>query len=725
MKNRLSRSIYLAAAAAGFFGFITPEIHAVAPNAPALTGVSNQGGPILVSFSSSTSGAGVPATYRIYRSTAAPVSTTTLAGVVAQPVPAAPVNFLDITATAGTNCYAVTAVNSVNEESGPSGSLCAFSVELPATGSCNITAPASDPDPRIINKSTETLTMTCTLNNIIAKEINLNVTHALTERNALDDGVTVKATNTVSFTWDGAWYGDQAGNKHNGTYIPVVTVTPYQGSGDEFEGTSVYVDVMHINGCGGSNVILLKNQTFGSDPPATGPPFTICYSLSKAGFVHARIRNRSSGVVVSTITNYAPRQQEFADWSKDNTEWWDGKDERGLIPGNDIYQWVLHAVEEVDDSGTRQPAASADANTQGNVSVGEDGFDFAFDVIRIVDVKATPITQGNSLAGIQYTLSHDATVYIQIALANTTFYLDAGGVPQAGSTSSVVQTLSFARGQGGNSETWDGTDRNGVAVGNGLYKFVIAAFAEGVHALDNSGNDRPIEGTIAVDRTASQTSSDSTAPSITGITVGGTSIALTGGTSISNSFSAIIIILNEASGTGSNATSVTLTDPRSATVSGTTAISGSQITFTAGAAQSSTGTYTLSVRPIDAVGNGATIQNIAFALTGAGSSQPALDSAAFKSSVISYPNPAKGAAAVTIRYTLGATSTVDLDVFNVLGEHLYHEQQSNVAAGTNNFTWSLANGAGTKVGSGIYMVRVKATGGGSTVEAVKKLIILQ
>ncbi|MFC1521228.1 T9SS type A sorting domain-containing protein [Elusimicrobiota bacterium] len=524
----------------------------------------------------------------------------------------------------------------------------------------------------------------------------------------------VKPGDSISIEWDGSWYkSNEYGNKHNSQYYIKMTIKATDVD-IVILGPTITVDVMHVNGSEGQQSVFLMNTELGTNPPGTGPPFQIRYRIPKAGFVQTRILNRNSGAIIKTVSQYSPRQQEFALRDKTNTEFWDGRDDAGMIVPNDIYEWELTAVDEIEDTGARNPVANTDSHVV--------RADIAYDVIRLLDIETTPITESNGLGTISYTLTHGATVQIQILLPNTTFTLDVNGVPQPNLASNVVRTFNFARKQGAHSETWDGTDGNGVAVGNGLYLVSFAAFVAGTHAIDNSGNDRPILGFITVDRTSSQVASDTTAPSVQTITAGGTSLALTGGTVLNSAFSTVVITLDETSGTGTNGTTANLTGPAGGTISVSSSILASAMTLSF-AAQSTTGTYTLSVTPKDTVGNTGSMVNLTFVLSIV-IQQVTITQDSFKTSVIAYPNPVR-AAPINIEYTTVAASDVTLEIFNVLGERVYNKTQANVAAGTNIMQWSLVNDASNKVGNGVYIYRLKAKNSSQTLKTVKKIMVIQ
>jgi hypothetical protein len=81
----------------------------------------------------------------------------------------------------------------------------------------------------------------------------------------------------------------------------------------------------------------------------------------------------------------------------------------------------------------------------------------------------------------------------------------------------------------------------------------------------------------------------------------------------------------------------------------------------------------------------------------------------FAEAVIVYPNPAKSADNVTIRFKLTKTSDVTLKIYNVAGEIIYAEPKNNVIGKINEwFVWDCKNQAGFHVASGVYIYVIEA-----------------
>ncbi|MBU0983448.1 MAG: T9SS type A sorting domain-containing protein, partial [candidate division Zixibacteria bacterium] len=84
-----------------------------------------------------------------------------------------------------------------------------------------------------------------------------------------------------------------------------------------------------------------------------------------------------------------------------------------------------------------------------------------------------------------------------------------------------------------------------------------------------------------------------------------------------------------------------------------------------------------------------------------------------------YPNPFNPS--TTIDYTLPATGTVELSVFNVLGERVKTLASGVHEAGVHQVEWDGTNSAGQAVSSGIYFYRLS----GTNVSQTKKMMLLK
>jgi flagellar hook assembly protein FlgD len=86
---------------------------------------------------------------------------------------------------------------------------------------------------------------------------------------------------------------------------------------------------------------------------------------------------------------------------------------------------------------------------------------------------------------------------------------------------------------------------------------------------------------------------------------------------------------------------------------------------------------------------------------------------------LAYPNPVNNR--TTISYQLPARATVELAVYNVLGQKVRILAQGTQNPGWHSVEWNGRDNGGRRVSSGIYLYRLTA-GSGS---AVKKLVVLR
>ena len=79
------------------------------------------------------------------------------------------------------------------------------------------------------------------------------------------------------------------------------------------------------------------------------------------------------------------------------------------------------------------------------------------------------------------------------------------------------------------------------------------------------------------------------------------------------------------------------------------------------------------------------------------------------SHLLAYPNPFSDR--LSLGYTVGSASQLELVVYNVAGEEVFR-RSFQASAGTHIATWDGLNTAGTRSASGVYLVRIKADGEG-------------
>ena len=563
----------------------------------------------------------------------------------------------------------------------------------------------------------------------------------LTDKENANINIVVSSSNysaNAVITWDGSVPKDK-GNKHNGNYRFDLWVKEVDSKGAViFEGWDtdflISVNVVHINTGKG-----LVYQVLGTGQPSYGPPFKLDYYMSKDSFVTWKIFDHT-GAAVRTVVNAVPRvcgdgSTNPGDWNKNvNDEIWDGRNDKGFIVPNDIYTMTFDAYSY---SGLFSSSYSHALTAAGTIS---------FNVLRIVDIASTGITDTAAVAHIKYTLAGanstagGATIKIVICTPGTTYYMasTAGSMAYLNGASTYTYTVGdpvptvaanlkkvfvFARSAGSLDETWNGFDDSGVALPNANYVFAISGTDDsGNHAIDNSGNNGIIIGNITIDRTAAQTSTDSTPPSVTGISVGGTNMSLAGGAVLTSPFASLSVAMSDAGGSGVDLTGsmVMLTGPTTNTITVTTSNNGTDTIILAFAQQTTNGTYTMRIRPRDKVGNTASdvIYNFTLNISASGVST------AFAQSTFAYPNPVKCANFVTFAFTVNAPSTMKLEVYNILGELLYQENWLAAQTGAQTKTWGLVNQSNNKLATGVYLYRLSSSSI-STMPKFQKLIIIQ
>lgn len=535
---------------------------------------------------------------------------------------------------------------------------------------------------------------------------------------------------TATITWNGTIPNDKF-NKHNQTYRFDLWTTYLDAQGHVVVGwlTNFYINVInvvHINFGKG-----LVYQTLGTNQTSYGTPFGFDYYLSAGSFVTWQIW-KHDGTLLRTVVSGVPRRigdetNNPSDWNKAvQDESWDGRDSSGTIVPNDIYNYTFDAYSYNDHALTKSST-------------------FAFNVLRIMDVASTGITNSVPLANIKYTLggassqAGGATIKIIICTPGTIFSLatTAGtmnylngtstytytvGDPIPSNASNLKKVFIFQRSSGPQSETWNGFDSAGVALPNSNYVFAITAIDDsGNRAVDNNLNNGPTYGNITIDRTAAQTSTVTAPPTLSGLSVSGTNMALTGGVVLTQPFNTLSVAMTDTGGgtIDLNGSQVTLTGPTTGTIPVTVSNNGTNTVTLTFPQQSLNGVYTLNITPKDTIGNtaSATVYTFTLNITATGAS------AAFAQSAFAYPNPVKNAAFVTFAYTVNSATTMKLEVFNILGALVYQESWATTA-GAQTKTWNLSNQSGNKLATGVYLYRLTA-GSVSATPKLQKLIIIQ
>ncbi len=690
-------------------------------DATAPTGLNavNFGGPIRLTWTTAT-GVGT-ITYAVYRSTDVIADNPAEATygtyqTVAFGIPAAAtLSYIDTTVTDATAYYYFVTATDSNGESNTGSNVRSATSAYPLAGtaySLSLTATET-----LINYETSTLTnpstgtiITYQIQNMdqqgnrwVANQILYDIkynneTSIYKETQVITSG---SGITQGQITWDGRWFNTNQYTKHNGSYTVEMWTKDFAGNEGPKSYQTITVHVVHVND------VVLTYTDYGSDTVAHAGPYRISYQLTQPAFTTIRIYNsngtvdNSDDTLVRTIIHEVPRDGETIDWNFRCTDFWDLKDDNGNKVAHAKYRFQIDAYQNHAAAlSTRDSADSA-------------GWEFAYD-FRIVDISSIGITENNALAKLKYTITDDANVKIIICKAGTTFTVDANGEPVPNPSSNLEKTFNFYRNAGSQEESWDGNSENGAVLSNGLYIFAISAKdMNGNHALDANNNDLPIYGNITIDRTGSQISTDSTAPTVT-------SVSPVNGSIVNASFTEVSTVLQDntgGSGVDLDNSTITLSNPAGNSITGTQSNNGSDtitLTFTS---QDTNGTYTIRITPKDLSGNTGSQATYTFTLN------TTAEDIDFKDSVFIYPNPVKGRNA-TFAYSLTGSATVTIEVYTILGEKVWSKVIYDNGAGDKRVNWRCINNDGEVLADELYIYKILVEySSGNTRNATKKLII--
>ena len=445
---------------------------------------------------------------------------------------------------------------------------------------------------------------------------------------------------------------------------------------------------------------------------------------------------KASSAPVKTIVDYtnltsAARSFEMADSSYKNEDVWDCRDSSGNVVPNGLYYILFRAFTHNPLTGTPEFA-------------GQYFNSIPVDILRITNVETKGISGAGETASITYTINGDANVYILVCTSGTSFTRASveGDLPFLNNktyhyypgfplplndaktvvdASKLKKVLVFYRKYGTYSEIWNGLDQNSGALPNGIYAVSFAARdGYGNNAIDAQGNDGPIETTITIDQTLAETAKDSIPPTVSNWYINGNAVAA--GATLDHAVMFVSAdIQDETSGSGVkiSACSITLTGPNGLITGTFTNDSVDTVTSTPTASQTTNGSYIITVTATDAFGN-SQVYTRSFTLNITATAA----AATFERSVKAYPNPAKGVP-LNISYNINAPSTLTLEIFTLLGESVYKKEWTKLSAGAYTEVWNLVNDSGSKIGSGVFICKIKANDGTSTFSVMKKLIAIQ
>lgn len=376
--------------------------------------------------------------------------------------------------------------------------------------------------------------------------------------------------------------------------------------------TSLNTCHSYLHTPGGGNVnSILRSDALGQQV-GFGQVWNLSYFLDDDSYVTLKIYPPGETFTTSVVTGLAtptfnlpetttvvggtPRSGETNGGSggfAQINETWDWRDSSGTTVAKGIY-YAYFSVK--DSNGTLQYASAAT---------------LPVDTIRFLSFSTVGIAAGaaNAVASINYGINANCNFRAVIARPGRKFTIDANGDVQSldatntvidKTTASVVAVIVGQRAYGQSlTETWNGTDLLGVAVSTGLYPVGLSATdASGNRALDLSGNNGPVAGSISVNRIPPAAAVGGPGPNVASLSVNGTALNLNGGTSVS-AFSVINITLDNQAG---NATTVSLQGPNGIVAGGKVTISGTSVVYSTTSVLAATGTYSVSIQAYDPSG---------------------------------------------------------------------------------------------------------------------------
>jgi len=459
----------------------------------------------------------------------------------------------------------------------------------------------------------------------------------------------------------------------------------------------------------------------------------------------------STGLVKTLVDyddkNSSARSFEMADGSWEEEEVWDCRDSSGNVVSNGIY-WIL-----IEAFSKYSPPSDPD-NPQWFNFGGVQEYELRdtwlesipVDILRIKNLSVVGIDENTSLATISYDINGDAIVKIIICESGTQFklatssgtltYLNGNYTydytsgdclplnPVTGTVDGnrIIKYFKFYRKAGSQSESWSGKNEAGQSVSNGLYVMAISAIdGYGNHALDADGNDQPIHTTIPVDRTQSETASETDPPTLS---IGSPS----SGASIT-SLTSLTFTLSDTSGIDTANTTVSVTGPggyvyssSTGNVTQTTTVTSSSVTYTLTnfTPTPSTGTYTVTIYAVDSIGNATTYNTWTFTIVSGGSAQVEEN---FKASVKAYPQPAN-TGSITFDWDetiFSGSGGYKIKIYSIYGELVKEITGTNPTVSS--VSWNLRNDGNQKIAPGIYIYKMKVWDSSKSYEEVKKAVI--
>jgi hypothetical protein len=335
------------------------------------------------------------------------------------------------------------------------------------------------------------------------------------------------------------------------------------------------------------------------------------------------------------------------------------------------------------------------------------------DVMRIMKIQSSPITDYVGSGAVSYRLTAAAQVTVKIYNAGVTFtgvdttpssssYGDP--IPAAGYT--PLKMLKFYRPAGNWAESWDGYSEGGTAMADGLYTFSISAANGTILAASSLTNDgSPLYGNITIMRTAPPTDSSgsgSGSGSGTGTIVVG-SYAPGINTVVRSNVTAVIVgLADDALAIDTAKSAITITDPNGKQVQGQVLTAGKYVGINV-PPMNTPGNYAVNVKLVASNGKYWN-DSYKFAVARVG---------AFSDQVYAWPNPIKSGSKVTVNLPLNAsTFSSNVKIFNLVGDLI--KDVDVQPAVQPKYEWNVSD-----VGNGVYFCRVECAGD----KVVKKIIV--
>ncbi len=198
------------------------------------------------------------------------------------------------------------------------------------------------------------------------------------------------------------------------------------------------------------------------------------------------------------------------------------------------------------------------------------------------------------------------------------------------------------------------------------------------------------------------------------------SVSPSTGSTLNATFTTVSAKLSDLGGAGLDlaGSQITLTNPSGVSIAGTVTNNAVDTLTLTVPEQKFNGKYTVTIVARDQAGNSVTLSD-SFTLN----TPLSATTEEFGKTFTVDQNPAR--APVKVYFDIPAAGDTTFEVFNLLGERVYSQTDSWSGGGRQTVSWSLVNNEKAKIGTGVYTYRVRFTGGGTNLEAKKKLVVGQ